>query len=136
LTPAVSHFFRYQFPAIVWAIVIYVASSIPSTRLPKILVQVSDKFLHVMVFFVFGLLLYRGLDQPNGPSGFSGRRAMLALAAVIVYGLADELHQSFVPGRTLDLWDIVADSIGGALAVTLIFLFHRFRRRRGAGAPV
>lgn len=45
-----------------------------------------------------------------------------------VYGLMDEYHQSFVPGRTVDFYDFLADC-GGALLYTAIFWL--FQRRNG-----
>jgi VanZ family protein len=31
----------------------------------------------------------------------------------VLYGASDEIHQYFVPGRVCDIFDLVADSIGG-----------------------
>ena len=46
-----------------------------------------------------------------------GRRALLAAAAIaLLYALTDEYHQSFVPGRDADLFDIVVDATGIAAA--------------------
>ena len=57
-----------------------------------------------------------------------GLRATLAAAAIsLVYAVADEAHQSFVPGRDSDPLDVVVDAVGIAVAVFLI-------RRRAASA--
>jgi VanZ family protein len=57
-----------------------------------------------------------------------GLRATLAAAAIsLVYAIADELHQSFVPGRDSDPLDVVVDAVGIAVAALLI-------RRRAAPA--
>jgi VanZ family protein len=37
-----------------------------------------------------------------------------ALAAVL-YGLSDEVHQSFIPGRDASVGDVVADALGALL---------------------
>lgn len=37
---------------------------------------------------------------------------ILTLAIAIVYGMSDELHQFFVPGRYPDILDVLTDSIG------------------------
>ena len=62
--------------------------------------------------------------------------AALAAALAAVYGVSDELHQSFVPGRTADGADVVADAVGAVLGAgagtwTLAALD---RWARGAGA--
>lgn len=53
-----------------------------------------------------------------------GDRARIGVAALFiawliatVYGITDELHQAFVPGRTPDIRDVVADAAGAALAL-------------------
>ena len=122
-----SHFIRYQLPAVVWAGIIFYVSSLPSSVLPKIKVAAVDKVVHVGIFFVFGLLLYRGLHPMQRSTGFEWRRALIALMAVALYGIVDELHQGFVPGRTVDVWDVCADAVGGILAI--VFLKYVARRR-------
>lgn len=47
-----------------------------------------------------------------------GRRALLAAAAIsFLYALSDEYHQSFVPGRDADPFDVLVDSLGIAAAL-------------------
>ena len=69
------------------------------------------------------------------------RRAFLLCVAVAsVYGVIDEFHQHFVPGRTSDLWDWVADTLGGAAGAAAIVAFTRFwesrTQRRGTAHAV
>jgi|WetSurMetagenome_2_1015567.scaffolds.fasta_scaffold191260_2 VanZ family protein len=126
-------FFRQQFPALAWAAVIFLLSSIPANKLPDMKIFSIDKFAHIFVFFVLGLLVYRGLRRPSEPAGFSLPRMGLAFALVMAYGILDELHQGLVPGRSLDVYDALADAAGGLLAgLTLFFYFRRLRRKRVA----
>jgi VanZ family protein len=39
-----------------------------------------------------------------------------------LFGLSDEIHQSFVAFRTADAWDVLADAIGGAIGVGFYFV--------------
>lgn len=48
----------------------------------------------------------------------------LAVIITLLYGISDEIHQSFVPNRTYDIHDIVADGIGG-LAGAWAYFKHR-----------
>ena len=41
----------------------------------------------------------------------------LGVAIVMVYGLSDEFHQSFVPMRDASIYDVFADIIGGMLGI-------------------
>lgn len=71
-----------------------------------------DKLVHAGYFFVLTLLLYR----------FVGLPVILVVAVSLTLGLADEIHQSYLPGRTADWDDFLADSVGVALAfIGLIF---------------
>jgi VanZ family protein len=41
---------------------------------------------------------------------------VVAFLLVALYGLSDEYHQSFVPGRTATMWDWLVDLMGAGLA--------------------
>lgn len=57
--------------------------------------------------------LYLGTLGGNG----TRRERLLAWGLALLYGITDEIHQSFVPGRHPSAVDIVVDGIGAALAV-------------------
>jgi VanZ family protein len=49
----------------------------------------------------------------------------------VAYGLGDEVHQLFVPGRLFDLADLAADAAGGALGSgAYLWLARRHLARR------
>ncbi|HUL44138.1 MAG TPA: VanZ family protein [Bacteroidota bacterium] len=122
MSPSVRRFLYYQFPAILWAVVIFGASSIPEVQLPSIVRHFNDKFLHAVTFFVFGILIYRAIYPSHSTREFRWKFILLAILVVVIYGISDEFHQSFVPGRTPDVNDAAADSLGGLLAAVTIFL--------------
>jgi VanZ family protein len=70
-----------------------------------------DKVAHFSVYGLLGTLICR---LRGGGSG-----ALMGLLIASAYGATDEWHQYFVPGRSCDVWDWVADTSGAALAVTL-----------------
>jgi len=80
-----------------------------------------DKFLHASV--------YAGLAATTifaiAPEKRNPRPLQVALVVVLfclLYGISDELHQVFVPGRTPDILDLAADTTGAALvAVTWLW---------------
>ena len=84
-----------------------------SFSLPKI-VHI-DKLLHCLLYAVLGLAALLAL-----PPQFRQLRPILASSAVVLfclfYGITDEFHQSFIPGRNCDAFDVLADASGGLLA--------------------
>ncbi len=88
-------------PVLVWASLIFYLSHQPG--IPSAF-HFSDKLLHLGTYFVFGLLLARP---------FGERRMLIAFLGALLYGLSDEFHQSFIPGRTVEMGDWVADGVGG-----------------------
>ncbi len=130
---AVKHFLRYQLPAIVWAFVIFIGSSIPERNLPRFIRHIDDKVVHGVVFFILGLLIYRALEIRTRPSRFAWVRIAVSILAVIGYGASDEFHQIFVPGRTPDFQDALADTVGGVFAALVIVAFQWRISHRQAG---
>ncbi|HEY0152734.1 MAG TPA: VanZ family protein [Longimicrobium sp.] len=111
-------------PALLCMAAIFVASARPTIRLPD--VDNSDKMLHFAAYAGLGALLAYG-----GAASAAGRLPLIAIGTL--YGASDEVHQSFVPGRTPDLLDWVADTLG---AIAGVLAAHRFFSRRRARAAV
>lgn len=63
---------------------------------------------HVVVFSILGVLTAHAMDRSR-----LSRRTWWAVVFVALYAIVDELHQSFVPGRTPMLMDVVIDSVSG-----------------------
>jgi VanZ family protein len=54
------------------------------------------------------------------------------VAAVVIstlYGVSDEYHQLFVPGRSFDVFDMLADFIGSVVGASAIGAWSIIRRR-------
>ena len=58
------------------------------------------------------------------------RACVLAAVIASLYGVTDELHQIFVPGRTCDPLDWVVDTIAALLAAVLVTAFLKLREKR------
>jgi VanZ family protein len=106
-------------PSGVWACVIFGFSSLPGSSLPG-----GYSFQgHFAVYAVLGLLVMLALTR--GPA--STRWALVAIAACSLYGVTDEFHQAFVPGRTPDVLDWAMDTVGAAAGVALAAGWLRWR---------
>jgi VanZ family protein len=115
---------------------IFLASSIPDVK--TIPGGVSDKTAHFWVYGILGLVLFRALAG-GALSGLTIGRALLTIVLACLYGVSDEFHQSFVPGRSPDVFDVLADTLGaaGIVAAMLVakFVFTRWRPRQAASEP-
>jgi len=90
-----------------------------------------DKLAHASVFggLAFALDLALRLNLPGLPMY---RRHLLVFALVSGFGATDEWHQYFVPGRSCELLDWVADTVGGGLGLLAGSLHLLFSRRLAA----
>ncbi len=116
----VNILFRSWTPVIIWALLIFASSSRQTTTTSEIYLEdfIIKKTAHVVIYAILATLLYRGFLT----SGYSKRKAAkYAIIISVVYGFTDEFHQSFTPGRTPMLRDVVFDTIGAALAIYLIW---------------
>lgn len=79
---------------------------------------VSDKSLHFMAYLILVFLLWFSV---SGVRTIDWRRLRpwLVLLALVAYGIIDELFQGFVPGRSPDVMDFVADVAGVMLGMIL-----------------
>jgi VanZ family protein len=118
-------------PVAAWAAFLFSLSS--SATLPAPPPHVTDKMLHAAAYAVLAAAFARALAGARW-DGVTPRVAVLAVIATTLYGLTDEFHQWFVPGRTVDAADLAADFTGATLAAALgLALRAIVERRRAAG---
>ena len=103
----------YWGPPLALAALIFIFSSIPGTHLEIELFPHADKLAHAGEFGALALRLLRALGRTTNWRPWITTGATVAL--VLAYGALDELHQSFVPLRDVDAWDVVADLAGGVI---------------------
>ncbi|MGQ9798958.1 MAG: VanZ family protein [Ignavibacterium sp.] len=112
-------------PLIIHWVTIFILTSLPSNRLPS--VEISDKLNHFLAFFVLGFFLNLTLKYQTK---FPELKKNIFLITIIItsgYGLLDELHQLFVPGRSAEVLDWLADLIGGVSGNFLAeFIYRKF----------
>ena len=69
-----------------------------------------DKVVHLLAFGLLATAIYRLLPR---------RKGWLVVLVVSLFGASDEWHQSFTVGRSVEVADWVADTLGGAIAVVV-----------------
>jgi VanZ family protein len=90
------------------------------------------KSAHFSEYFIFCLLLYRGVRGSR--SGWRWSWGLTALFIAAAYSALDEIHQAFVASRTASPYDSLLDSIGAFFAFGLLFLWFRIRPPKGSAA--
>jgi hypothetical protein len=111
---------RAWWPALITAVGIFFASSMPASNIPGRWPPGTDKVVHALVYgLLAGLVARAWWRRARGP--VTALQLFLAAASVAVgYGLTDEVHQLFVPGRHFELADLAADAVGASLGAFLI----------------
>jgi VanZ family protein len=109
--------------AIVWALCIFIFSSVPGDSLPDFAQGFLTYVGHFCEYLILGLLVTAALASPQMPLW---KAASIGLLIAAFYGATDEFHQLFVSGRTCDIFDWMTD-VSGALvgAVVTIFIISR-----------
>ncbi len=90
---------------------------------------VLRKSAHFLVYLFLGIWLFSAL-RPYFPLVMAGVNAVLAS---FVFAIFDELHQYFVPGRVMSVWDVYLDTAGalaGVLLLALILHYQRLHEKR------
>ncbi len=107
-------------PLALMGVIFLLSSAELSIRLPGS----SDKVLHALVFGLLAALWVVAL-------GFGTLRIGLAFLFAASWGILDEVHQAFVPGRNASWGDLLADAAGAALFTIGAALLVHWRRGRG-----
>lgn len=119
------------FSVVAWAATIYWFSSRTGPQIEELNVfELSDKVAHFIAFFAGAPPLVFALKWSTR---WNWRRiALVAAGILMMYGAADEYHQTFTVNRSgADVWDGLADALGGLTgALITISLYARFERSR------
>jgi VanZ family protein len=116
----------YHAPWQVAMLTIFVASSFSGDDLPEIALKVSDKLIHFIVFGVLGVMIYRSFEHAKNVL-IRMHAYKLSILLAMLYGVLDEVHQYFVPGRDASIADWIADLLG---AIIFLLIYRKIFSRR------
>jgi VanZ family protein len=120
---------RYVFGIVFYCAWLFWLSSSSNPIHPEMLFRGEDKVIHAVLYGGLAALVsfgIRGSRKPAAPLV----QILVPVVFAALYGISDEFHQSFVPHRTADVWDVVADGVGaGIMQVFLCGVVWRLRVR-------
>lgn len=122
-TSAITVIYRIP-PAILISLTIWFLSSMPTVPLPG--TTGADKAAHFIAYAALGA----ACALAHSCTGLGTRPVVLFAAAAALsalYGITDELHQYFVPGRDTSILDWLAD-LSGSLAGSALMSFVLLRK--------
>ncbi len=96
---------------VLWGLLILCLSSIPKEE-GKGLKHGADKLLHFGMYAYFGYLC-------------SGTYSIAGAIGGSLFGITDELHQYFIPGRDVNFLDLISNLVG----VWMGFFIFKFKRK-------
>lgn len=107
---------RARWAAAGWAVFLLVLTSWPSPPEVPVVSAIPnfDKLVHGFLYGVEGFLLYFAIDWPRS-SRASWLRALVVGGALAVCGTLDEVHQAWIPGRSMEAADALTDAVGGTV---------------------
>ncbi len=117
--PKLKYLLRWG-PPIAWMVVLFAASATPGPDIPTFGLWdfVVKKGGHMLGYAVLAVLWRRAL-------GWQRRPVFAAWLPAVMYGLVDEFHQSFVPGRHPSLVDALGfDGVGAGLGLLVSWVVY------------
>lgn len=111
---------KHFIPAIVWFLISVWLLTMPGSNIPHIgwfdTLQI-DKWVHITLFFILCFLFMWAISKSiSSPSKKMFWFIVVALLGII-YGTAMEfIQRDYIPNRSFDIWDIIADFFGSIAA--------------------
>jgi VanZ family protein len=106
---------------------IFIQSSFPAIEIPKTEIIALDKIIHIGIYGLLAALCYISLIHVEKDNFLSRRPFIWSAVITIIYGLSDEIHQHYVPNRSAEVQDWLADVIGILLMMLLINYYFKKR---------
>lgn len=99
--------------AVLWVLVIFILCALPGEDMPDLHLNIPylDKMAHFGMFLVLSLLIVFPFELYTS---WSVRQIyIIAVLAVLGYGGLIEILQNYFFSRSGEMWDLVADVVGG-----------------------
>ena len=104
---------KFWLPVLLFMALIFFLSSIPGADIPALFVY-QDVISHLVTYFILACFFARALKHTY--SNLSSLKIILyTVVFAVAYGVSDEFHQAFVPGRVVSGLDVMVDGVGSLI---------------------
>jgi VanZ family protein len=111
---------KYWIPAILYMALIFFMSSHPTPEpVRAVPIYFDIKVVHIIEYGILSALIFYSLNKTTKIPLIW--QLIYAVALTYIYGLTDEFHQVFVPGRSAKLTDTIANFIGASITQATIW---------------
>jgi VanZ family protein len=105
--------------AIIWTVLITIASLVSFNSIPKVKIVGSDKMIHFLFYLVFVILWGLAKKQIY----FNRKYDFLIVVIAIIYGIIIEVLQSVLTStRQADFYDVLANAIGAIFGLVILLI--------------
>lgn len=116
-------------PLAVYWLILFILTTLPSGSAPD-MIKVGDKFKHFSAYGLLAFLLSLTIHFQEKYEKIKQHNFLFTIGIIALYGFIDELHQAFIPGRSSEVLDWIADVLGaifGAI-VTKFLISPRYSK--------
>ncbi|MBX7045358.1 MAG: VanZ family protein [Ignavibacteria bacterium] len=115
----------FRYILLIYALGIFIESSLPGDNFPKIDLTLADKYAHFIIYFGLCLLFFYSLKNQSKFIKLRQYPLFFSFVFTSLYGVTDEVHQMFTPYRSSDILDWLADTLGALLCIIFIKIFYK-----------
>lgn len=106
-----NFYLYYILPIIIYCTIIFYYSSQPTINGPIGTLIINDKIKHAIAYLILSILIFRATQKTK----YKKYSYLISIIFSTLYGISDEFHQYFVPGRMMSIYDIFANFLGSVL---------------------
>ena len=124
-------FLKHNIFTLFFFLLIFIGCFIPGTNLPKARVENLDKVLHATLFFLFSFSSIIGfIKQSQFPKLHFDAVKYVVGVSILMAVFTEIIQHLFIPRRSFDFFDLIADFVGITFAFSL-FLLVRGNKKFG-----
>ena len=103
------------------------------TKLTKKVNPVIRKIAHFSIYMILAIFTYMFIEELNIKSKSEKEKLrkniIYTCIFCIIYAIFDEIHQIYVPGRTGKAIDVIIDTLGSCMGITLLLVNNIIKRK-------